>query len=193
VRGGIGRHLLEPRACPQLALPAALGRRARPIQALDQVVADLFELGHVRYVALGAKQGVGGLPGLARVARVGGQMRLEAGDLAAELLATHSLVGRDLGHLGLRWDELLTEITRTRAARIDRPRQVARVDAVFTGVLDRLRGEALQVRRAGSILRDERPEAVARGDQAVVHQPPVDRPGGVDVHPGPAGQLAYAG
>ena len=40
VGGGVGRHLLEPRARPPLALAAALRDRAGAVQALDQVVAE---------------------------------------------------------------------------------------------------------------------------------------------------------
>jgi hypothetical protein len=146
VSGGVGRHLLEPRAGAALTLAASLRRRPRSVEPLDQVVADLLELGHVRDVALRAKQWMGGLARLAGVAGVGGQLRLETGDLAAELLPADALVGDDLGQVRLRRRELLAGLARGGAGRVDRPRQVARIDAVLAGVLDRLGGEALEIR-----------------------------------------------
>ena len=184
----IGRHPLEPRSRPSLFLAPVLRGGAGAIETRDQVVADPLELGHVRDMTLRPEQGMGGLAGLAGVARVGGELCLETGDLPAELLPAHSLVGRAVGNVGIGRGGLAG----SRAGGVDRPGEVPGVDAVLTGVVDRIRGEALEVRRAGGVLRDERPEAVARRDQAVVHQAAVDRPRRVDVHAGPAGELADA-
>jgi hypothetical protein len=70
VRRRVGRHLLEPLPCAALRVAAALRHRARSVETLDQIVADLLELGHVRDVALGAKQRMGGLAGLAGIGGV---------------------------------------------------------------------------------------------------------------------------
>src|SRR5215211_3953503 len=78
VGGRIGRHLLEPGAGATLAIAPALGGRAGAVEALDQVVADLLELGHAGHVPLGPKERMGGLAGLSRVRRVGGELSLEA-------------------------------------------------------------------------------------------------------------------
>jgi hypothetical protein len=101
VRAGIGRHLLEPRAGARLAVCAASRSRASAVEPLDQVVADLLQLGHVGDVALGAKEGMRRLAGLSRVGGISGELRLEVRDLAAKLLASDSLVGLDGRHLGL--------------------------------------------------------------------------------------------
>jgi hypothetical protein len=185
----IGRHLLEPRARPPLSLAAAIGGRPRPVEALDQVVADLLELGHVGDVALRAKEGMGGLAGLAGIARVGGELSLEMRDLAAELLAADAFVGRDLRHTGFR----SVDFPRSLAGRIDRPRQVAWIDPLLTGLLDGVGGEAPEVRRARGVLGHERPEPVARRDQAVLFQAAVHSPGCVDVHSRSARELTDAG
>ncbi len=161
MRGGIGRHLLEPRPRPPLPLAASLRGSAGPVQALDQLVADPFQLGHVGDVTLWAKQGMGRLAWLAGVARVGGELRLQAGDLAPELLPPGPLVGGHLGYLRRLWNEPFAGLAGGRAGRVDRPRQVARIDAMLVGALDRLRSQALEVRRAWGVLGHEGPQAMA--------------------------------
>jgi hypothetical protein len=195
VRGRIDRHLLQPGAGAPLAIAAALGGRAGAVETLDQVVSDLFELGHVRHMALGPKKRMGGLAGLAGVCRVGGELSLETRDLAAKLLSTEALVALNRGHL-----RLLSAVHGGRialeplgAGGVDRPREVARIDPALPGAVHGLRGEPLEIRRAGGILGDERPEPVAGGDEPVLHQPVVDRPSGVDVDAGAGRELANAG
>jgi hypothetical protein len=197
VGGRVDCHLLEPRPSAALHVAAALGRGASAVETLDQVVADLLELGHVRDVALGTKQGMGGLTGLAGITGVGRQLRLEARDLAAELPAAEPLVGRDVGNLGVRSVGVLTGLSAdrlgARARRVDRPRQVARVDPVLPGAIDGVRRQPLQIGGAGRILGDEGPQPVSGCDQPLVLEPPVHRARRVHVHPSPARELANAG
>src|SRR4051794_35130114 len=148
VRGRISRHLLEPSAGAPLLIASPLRRGPGAVQALDQVVADSLELGHVRDVALGAKQRMSGLAGLARIGGVRGQLRFEPGDLTSKLLATRALVGRDIRNLGLHGARLLDGFLAAAARRVDRPGEIAWIDSVLSGILDRLSGKALQVWRS---------------------------------------------
>jgi hypothetical protein len=188
VRGGIRRHLLEPPAGAVVAVSAASSRRSSTVEALDQVVADLLQLGHVGHVSLGAEEGMGGLAGLSRIGRVCGELRLEVRDLAAKLPAPEPLVGLDRRHLAVR-----RRSGQIRPGRVDRPGEVPGVDATLPGALDGLGREALEIRRARGIVGDERPEAMARGNQPVVLEPAVDGARGVDVHTGAARELTHAG
>src|SRR4051794_3410568 len=196
VRGRISRHLLEPSAGAPLLIASPLRRCPGAVQALDQVVADSLELGHVRDVPLGAKQRMSGLAGLARVGRIRGQLRFEPGDLTSKLLATRTLVGCDVGNLRLRslcaLPGVRAERLRGRACRVNRACEIAWIDSVLSRILDRLSGKALQVWRSWRVIRDERPQAVTRGDQPFVLQPPVHRARRVHVHAGPARELADA-
>jgi len=101
VGGGIGSHLLEPRPGAPLVLGSPSLRGAGAIEALDQVVANLLQLGHVGHVPLGAEKGMCGFPGLSRIGGICRELCLEVGDLTAELLAPEPLVGFDGRHLGL--------------------------------------------------------------------------------------------
>ena len=139
--GGIGRHLLEPSARAALAVgPASLGGTSA-VEALDQVVANLLQLGHVGHVSLGAEEGVCRLARLTRVGRIGGELRLEAGDLAAKLLAPDSFVGLDGRHAGL---ALLGRYVG--AGGIDGPRQIPGIDTLLARAVDSLGREPLEVR-----------------------------------------------
>jgi hypothetical protein len=196
VRGGIGRHVLEPVAGAALAVAAPLGDRPGALQALDQVVPDLLQLGHVRHVALRPQQGVRRLAGLSRIGRIGGELRLQTRDLTAELPAAKALVAGDVGDLGggaSRLRRQLWERFGRVARRVDGPRQVARVDAAVSRALHRLSGEALQVGGARGVVGDEGAEPVPRGDQALLLQTPVDGSRGVDVDFGADGELAHPG
>src|SRR3954449_124676 len=133
-----------------------------------------------------------GLAGLARIGGGRGQLRFEPGDLTSKLLATRALVGRDIRNLGLHGARLLDGFLAAAARRVDRPGEIAWIDSVLSGILDRLSGKALQVWRSWRVIRDERPQAVTRGDQAFVLQPPVHRARRVHVHAGPARELADA-
>jgi hypothetical protein len=192
----VGRHLLEPRAGTPLHVSPPLGRRAGAVEALDQVVADLLELGHVRDVALGTKQRMRGLTGLAGIAGIGGELRLEARDLAAKLPPSEPLVGLDIGNLGARNVNVvggLCDRLGARARRVDRPRQVTGVDPVLASLLNGVRCQPFQIGRSRRIVGDEGPEAVARGDQTLILEPAIDRAGRIHVHAGTAGELPYTG
>jgi hypothetical protein len=187
VRGWVGRHLLESPAGAALAVGPAGRGRPSAVETLDQIVADLLQLGHVRDVSLGAEEGMRRLAGLPRVGGIRGELRLEVGDLAAKLLAPEPLVGLDRRHLGL-W----RLYGQTGAGGVDRPREVPRVDAALPGALHGLGREALQVRRAAGVLGHEGAEAVTRRDQTVILEPAVDGARGVDVDAGAARELAHA-
>jgi hypothetical protein len=188
VRGGIGRHLLESPAGAALTVGPAGRGCASAVKTLDQVVADLLQLGHVGHVSLGAEEGMRRLAGLPRVGGIRGELRLEVGDLPAKLLAPEPLIGLDGRHLGLSGP-----YGQIGAGGVDGPREIPGIDAVVPGALHSIGREPLQVGRAGSVLGHERPEAMARGDQAVILEPSVDRTRGVDVDAGAAGELADAG
>jgi hypothetical protein len=141
VRGGVGGHLLEPGAGATLTTsPLGLGG-AGTVETLDQIVADRLELGHVRHVALGSKERMGGLPGLAGVGRVGGELRREVRDLATQLPAAEPLVALGREHLG---PGLARQHIGARG--VDRAREIARIDAALAGALDGLGCQALQIR-----------------------------------------------
>jgi hypothetical protein len=97
---GVGSHLLEPGARATLAIGPTRGGRTGAVEALDQVVTDLLQLGHVWDVPLGAEEGMGGLAGLSRVGGIGGELCLEVRDLAAQLLPPEPLIALDGRHLG---------------------------------------------------------------------------------------------
>lgn len=164
MRRGIGGHLLERRAGPALALAAALGGGTGALQPIDQVVADRLELGHVGDVALRAKQRMGGLAGLSRVARIGGELGLQPRDLAAQLPPAEPLVSLDVGHLGIPRPRGLAPITLQCAGAgargVDRARQVSWIHAIVPGALHRFGRQALEVRRAWGIVGNEGAEAV---------------------------------
>jgi hypothetical protein len=187
----IGGHLLEPGASPALMTgPLGLGG-AGAVETLDQIVPDRLELGHVRHVALGAEQGVRRFPGLSGVGRVRGELCLEVRDLAPELPAAEAFVALDTGRLGLGDARKLG--LEVRARRVDGPREVPRVDPAFARALDRLGGQALEIRRAARVGGDEGPEPVPRGDQPFVLEPAIHRACGVDVDAGAARKLADPG
>jgi hypothetical protein len=194
VRGRIGRHLLEPGPGAALARASSLGGFAGALEALDQVVADALELGHVGDVALGPKQGMGGLTRLARVRRIGRELSLQARDLAAKLLTAEPLVALHRRHVGLGRRREGRRIDRELLGPggVDRTCQVAWIDAALPGAVHGVGGQPLEVRGAGCVLGHERAQAVAGRDQPVLHQAAVDRARGVDVHPGAARELADA-
>jgi hypothetical protein len=192
----IGRHVLEPAACAALTGAAALGSRPGALQPFDQVVPDLLELGHVRHVALRAQEGVGWLAGLSRIARIGGELRLQARDLATELPAAEALIARDLRDVGCGGGWLrrhLLERSGCVARGVDGPCQVARIDAAVPRAIDRLRREALQVGIARGVVGHEGAEPVPRGDQPLLLEAPVHGPRGVDVDSGAGRELPHPG
>jgi hypothetical protein len=85
VGGRIADHLLQAGASAALPLAAALGNLTGLLQPLYQLIPNLLQLRHVGDVAFGAEQRVGRLAGLPGLRGVGGELRLEAGDLAAQL------------------------------------------------------------------------------------------------------------
>jgi hypothetical protein len=198
VGGRLVSHPLPPGASLELALAATVGRLASALQALHQLVARALELGHVGNVPLGAKERVGGLARLPRL-RVGGELGLEAGDLAPQLPPAEPLVAVDLRDRVPRHVETepIGERFDARAPRpaggVDGARHVAGVDAVRPGAVGSLGREAFEVRGHGGALGDERAEAVTGDDQPVLLEPPVHGPGRVDVDAGAAGELADAG
>jgi hypothetical protein len=105
VCSGIGSHLLESRARATLAIGPACGGRTGAVQALDEVIPDLLQLGHVGDVPRGAQEGMRGFAGLSRVGGIGGELCLEVRDLPAQLLPAEPLVAFDGRHLGAlaRW------------------------------------------------------------------------------------------
>ena len=198
--GRLAGHSLPPGVSLELALAATVRRFASALQALHQLVARALELGHVGNVALGAKERVGGLARLPRL-RIGGELCLEAGDLAPQLPPAGPLVGVDLRErgpgrveielVGARFERFDAPGPRS-AGGVDGPRQVAGVDAVRRGAVRSLRRQSLEVGGHAGVLGDERTEAVPGDDQAVLLEPAVDGPGRVDVDAGAAGELADA-
>jgi hypothetical protein len=196
VRGGIGPHPLQARACPPLALPAAFRGLAGVLKAAHQLVADSFELRHIGHVALGEEQRVRGLvrPAGLRIAR---ELRLQATDLTAKLAPAGPLIGLRLREIGglrrrLGLERRLRREPRRRARGVDRPRQLTRINAARAGPLHRFCGQVLEVRVDGRVVRDEGAETVPGGDQPLLLEAPVDGAGRVDVHSGAARQLAHA-
>jgi hypothetical protein len=142
VRLGVGDDALAASAGAALALAAALGLGAGCLEPLHQLVADRLELADAGHVRLRPQQGMGLL--LGACLRIGGELRLEAADLAPQLAPGGGLVRgtADVGKpgplagLGARRAQLRGE---------DRPRQLERVDLGIAGLLDRARGEPADV------------------------------------------------
>jgi hypothetical protein len=186
---GIADHPLPLRPRAALTLTAPLRRLARRLQPLHQLVANRLELAHAGDVGLGAQKRM-------RLAlwaglRVGGELRLEAADLAPQLAPGGRFVGgaADVGKAG---PLAGVRPIGTELGREDRPRQLQRLDFGLAGLLDRGGGETADLGRAGGGLGDEGAAALAGDDQPVALEAGVDRARGVDVDSGALGDLAHA-
>ena len=145
---------------------------------------------------------MGRLPGLPR-AGIGGEQRLEAGDLTAELVSAEPLVALDSRQLGRGPIEVeLVRIHPRRgievgqpggAPRVDGAGEVSRVDAAGPCALGRVGGQPFELRGFLSAVGDECSEALAGDDQPVVLEAPVNGASGVDVDAGATRELADAG
>ena len=164
---------------------------AQPGQAVDQLRAGSLELldaddpaDRLRGLDPGRGRGVRVVPG------VRGELGLKPADLLAQGAPQSRIpelgvelgegVGRQLGRF----------VGRRR--RVDRRRQLARVDAGLTGVGDRRRGDSAELAQFARRLRHIRAATVLGGDQPVVLETPVDGTRGVDVDPGEPRELADA-
>jgi hypothetical protein len=189
VRLGIADDLLATRAGAALALAAPLRSLAGRLQALHQLVADGLELADAGHMGLRAQERMRLLLG-ARL-RIGGELRLEAADLAPQLAAGGRFVG---GAPDIRKPGALAGIGAlgTELGGEDRPRELQRIDLRISGALDRVGGEPADVGRAAGGLGDEGAAALMGNDQPVALEAGVDRARGVDVDPGALGDLAHA-
>ncbi len=141
MRLGVADDLLATRVGSSLALALALGLAAGVLEAFHQLVAGRRELGKVGDAARGQKRWMG--MALRSRLGVGGQLGLQAGDLAAKLPASRCLVGldADIGRLAFGRQRVIS----CPACRVDRARDIAWRDAFATRLRDGLGRDALDV------------------------------------------------
>ena len=178
---GVSDHLLDLVA--GLALPALAARVGlpHPRDPLEELVARCLELGHPGDPPA-VVRALLGRGGRLQVARVGGELGLEAADLAAQLAPGAALVG-------------VAGDVRERGGGdgVQGDRELTGLDALLARPLQRLADQLAQLAGDGRAVRDEGPGALPRGDQLLLLQPAVDRADGVDVDPAALRQVADAG
>jgi hypothetical protein len=187
----VGEHLLQLRPRGFLALPALLGRRARPGEAADELVTNRLELVHVDEVRTRPSASRSPLPGELRVGR---ELRLEPRDLTAEGVAGGARVGlgerlqpvEDLGAI-----EPQAEPVRS-ASRVEGAGELPCVDPLSERVPGYLRRELLERRGDRGAWSDERPESLPGDRKALVLQPVVDGARGIDIDASAGGESPNA-
>jgi hypothetical protein len=210
VRGRVGDHRVAQLARPALAPGPAHRRRTRRPELCEQRVPRALELLDARDPRLRGADSPGSRHELPLVAR---ELSLEAPDLATKLPPRRDVIGLEpgVGEVEFRGELLEVELRLVELGVLRRlggkalveglgegggdqrdDGDVSRIHVRFAGALDRLRGEALDVVRAGGVVGDEGAEPVPCGDDALLLQPGVHAAYGVDVHAGPLGQRADA-
>jgi hypothetical protein len=193
-------HPVEALARLALEEATALYLVPHPLQAVKELVADRLELADA-----GDPTGRPGDrhrpglsdPGLGRLLGVGGERRLQPRDLAAQSPTGRAGVffaGRGEGGIEIgRQGQLVSKRLIGHRARVERACEVTGVDPERARGLGRFSGNLLEGRRGGDVRQHEGPLAVARDDQPLVFEAPVDGAGGVDVDARADRQFAHTG
>ena len=199
--GGVLEHCVVLAPGDTLLVSALRDAAANPLQPIDELIANRLQLadaGDPRGRSgerLGRRlrdAGPGGVLG------IGGQLSFEAGDLLAQRTARGALAGGvgdlrgcgEIGELGGR--RFVRPQASGKASCIQRPGQLARLDADLAGRGRGIGRNPLEIRRNSRVGGNESPRAVLGDDQAFVFEAAVQRPRRVHVHASGNGEVANA-
>jgi hypothetical protein len=201
VPGGVLEHCVVLAPGDTLLVSALRGAAANPLQPIGELVANRLQLADAgdprgrTGERLGRRLRDAGPCG---VLGIGGQLSFEAGDLLAQRTARGALAGgvRDLrgcgeiGELGAR--RFVRPQDSGKASCIQRPGQLARLDADLASRSRSVGRNTLEVRRDSRIGGNESPRAMLGDDQAFVFKAAVERPRRVHVHASGRSEVANA-
>jgi hypothetical protein len=197
---GIVDHATEALARRTLVAAATLDLGPHPLQPVEELIPDRFQLAQVRYARSRPGKRLRRSLRDARLGcllRIRRQQRLQPSDLTPQGTAGRPsllLAGSSEGGLGIgRRGRLPHKRLVGGRSGVEGAGEVAWIDSERARSLGRIGGHLLQSGRRGDVGQDEGPLSVARHDQPLVLQSTVDRPGGVDIDPGSDSQFTHTG